>query len=167
MSGGVSLSIRAAVPADATLIFALVCELADYENLQSGVDATPEDIAGSLFCEQPRVFCEIGEWDGEPAGFVLWFFNYSSFRGRHGIYVEDLYVRPAFRGNGIGTALMQRLARHCVDQGYARFEWAVLDWNAPSIEFYRKIGATVMSEWKICRLSGPALVSFGRDGTPS
>jgi GNAT superfamily N-acetyltransferase len=156
----VSLVIRAAQPADATLIFALVCELADYENLQAEMDATPEAIAEALFAPQPRLFCDIAEWNGEAAGFAVWFLNFSTFRGRHGIYLEDIFVRPEFRGRGIGKALMARLARRCVEQGYARVEWAVLDWNAPSIAFYRSIGATVMHNWKICRLTGKALHDF-------
>jgi GNAT superfamily N-acetyltransferase len=156
----VSLVIRAAREADTALIFALVCELADYENLQGEVAATPEAIAAALFAPQPRLFCEIAEWNGEPAGFVVWFLNFSTFRGRHGLYVEDLFVRPAVRGHGIGKALMARLARHCIEQGCARLEWAVLDWNAPSIAFYKSIGAQVMDEWRICRLSGQALADF-------
>jgi GNAT superfamily N-acetyltransferase len=160
----VSLAIRAAVPADSALIFALVRELADYEKLSGDVDATPEAIAAALFAREPRLFCEIAEWNGEPAGFAVWFLNFSTFRGRHGIYVEDLFVRPAFRKRGIGKALMARLARRCVDEGWARFEWAVLDWNAPSIEFYRSIGAQVMDEWRICRLSGEALQAFANEG---
>jgi GNAT superfamily N-acetyltransferase len=160
----VSLAIRAAVPADAALIFALVRELADYEKLSGEMDATPEAIADALFAREPRLFCDIAEWNGEPAGFSVWFLNFSTFRGRHGIYVEDLFVRPAFRKRGIGKALMARLARRCVDEGWARFEWAVLDWNAPSIEFYRSIGAQVMDEWRICRLSGEALQAFANEG---
>ena len=155
-----SLAIRAAQPADSALIFALVCELADYENLQAEVDATPEEIAGALFAPQPRIYCDIAEWNGEPAGFSVWFLNFSTFRGRHGLYVEDLFVRPAFRGKGIGKALMARLARRCVDEGWARFEWAVLGWNEDSIAFYRSIGAQMMNDWKICRLSGAALHAF-------
>jgi GNAT superfamily N-acetyltransferase len=160
----VSLAIRAAVPADSALIFALVRELADYEKLSGDVDATPEAIAAALFAREPRLFCDIAEWNGEPAGFAVWFLNFSTFRGRHGIYVEDLFVRPAFRKRGIGKALMARLARRCVDEGWARFEWAVLDWNAPSFEFYRSIGAQVMDEWRICRLSGEALQAFANEG---
>jgi GNAT superfamily N-acetyltransferase len=156
----VSLLIRAARATDATLIFALVCELADYENLQGEVAATPEAIAAALFAPEPRLYCDIAEWDGEPAGFAVWFLNYSTFRGRHGLYLEDLFVRPSYRGQGIGKALMARLARHCLEQGLARFEWAVLDWNAPSIAFYKSIGAQVMDEWRICRLSGKALQDF-------
>ena len=155
-----SIAIRAAVEADTALIFALVCELADYEKLSGEVDATPERIAAALFSTPPRLFCDIAEWNGAPAGFSVWFLNFSTFRGRHGIYVEDLFVRPAFRAKGIGKALMARLAKRCVDEGWARFEWAVLDWNAPSIEFYRSIGAQVMDDWRICRLSGQALQDF-------
>jgi GNAT superfamily N-acetyltransferase len=161
----VSLTIRAAKSADSALIFALVCELADYENLQAEVDATPEEIAAALFAPQPRISCDIAEWDGEPAGFSVWFVNFSTFRGRHGLYVEDLFVRTPFRGKGIGKALMARLARRCVDEGWARFEWAVLGWNADSIAFYKSIDAQMMDDWKICRLSGPALHAFagGKD----
>ena len=159
-----SLVIRAAAPADATLIFALVCELADYENLQAEVDATPEAIAAALFAPEPRLFCHIAEWNGEPAGLAVWFLNFSTFRGRHGIYLEDIYVRPEFRGRGIGKALMVQLARRCVEAGWARVEWAVLDWNAPSIEFYKSIGAFVMDNWKICRLTGKALHDFAGAG---
>ncbi len=161
-----SLTIRPAQPADAELIFALVRELADYEKLQGEVDATPEAIAAALFAPAPRLFCDIAEWQGEAAGFAVWFLNFSTFRGRHGIYLEDLFVRPAYRGKGIGKALMRRLAQHCVERDLARFEWAVLDWNAPSIAFYQSVGAQVMDAWKICRLSGPALKSFA-NGTRS
>jgi diamine N-acetyltransferase len=159
-----SLAIRAARREDSALIFALVRELADYEKLSHDVDATEADINSALFADVPRLFCEIAEWDGQAAGFAVWFINFSTFRGRHGIYVEDIFVRPAFRGKGIGKALMSRLARRCVDLGYARFEWAVLDWNAPSIAFYKSIGAQVMDEWTICRLSGPALTAFAKEG---
>ncbi len=155
-----NLTIRAAQPADAALIFTLVRELADYEKLSNAMDASEAQIARALFCENPRVFCDIAEWQEEAAGFATWFLNFSTFRGRHGIYVEDIFVRPAFRRRGIGRALMQRLARRCLDEGFARFEWAVLDWNAPSIDFYRSIGAQVLGEWRICRLSGEALRKF-------
>ncbi len=157
MSGGASLTIRPARPADAALIFALVRELADYEKLAGEMDANEAQIANALFAEHARFFCDIAEWGGEPAGFATWFLNFSTFRGRHGLYVEDIFVRPAFRKRGIGRALMQALARRCVEQGFARFEWAVLDWNAPAIAFYRSLGAEVLSDWRICRLSGQAL----------
>jgi diamine N-acetyltransferase len=156
----VSLAIRAARPDDSALIFTLVRELADYEKLSDEVDATEEMIAAALFCDSPWLYCDIAEWEGQPAGFAVWFLNFSTFRGRHGIYLEDVFVRPQFRGRGIGKALLIRLARRCVDEGWARFEWAVLDWNAPSIAFYKSIGAQMMDEWKICRLSGPALSRF-------
>ena len=155
-----SLAIRSARPADSTLVFALVRELADYENLTAHMDATAEQIAAALFSTQPRLFCDIAEWEGEPAGFAVWFLNFSTFRGHHGIYLEDIFVRPPFRRRGIGKALLKRLAQRCLNEGYARFEWAVLDWNAPAIEFYRSLGAELMGEWRICRLSGDALKSF-------
>lgn len=164
MSGGVSLAIRAAEPADRALVFALVQELAEYEKLTAEVDATEDMIAAALFAATPRLYCDIAEWAGEPVGFAVWFLNFSTFRGRHGIYLEDIFVRPAFRGKGIGKALMARLAQRCVENGWARCEWAVLDWNAPSIAFYQSIGAQVMDAWKICRLSGDALTQFARTG---
>jgi len=156
----VSIAIRAAVPADAALIFALVRELADYEKLSSEVEATPEQIAAALFAREPRLFCDIAEWNGEPAGFSVWFLNFSTFRGRHGIFLEDIFVRPKFRRRGIGRALLRRLAARCVEQGYGLFEWAVLDWNKPALAFYRSFGAEIRNDWRICRLSGAALQAF-------
>jgi diamine N-acetyltransferase len=161
----VNVTIRAAAPGDTSSIFALVRELADYERLSHQVDAGPEQIAAALFGPQPRLFCDIAEADGQAAGFAMWFLNYSSFRGRHGLYLEDLFVRPAFRGRGLGKALMRSLAKRCVDNGYVRFEWAVLDWNTPAINFYRSIGARVLDDWRICRMTDDALVQFaGRSG---
>ena len=158
-----TLTIRAARPDDSALVFSLVRELAEYEKLSGEVDATEAQIAAALFAREPKLFCDIAEWDGAAAGFAVWFLNFSTFRGRHGIYLEDIFVRPGYRGKGIGRALMARLARRCVEQGYARVEWAVLDWNAPSIAFYQSIGAQVMDEWKICRLSGAALSRFAQE----
>jgi diamine N-acetyltransferase len=155
-----TLTIRPAQPSDAALVFSLVCELADYEKLRHEVNATPDDIAAALFAPSPRLFCDLAEWDGEPVGFAVWFLNFSTFRGRHGIYLEDVFVRPALRGRGIGTALMRQLARNFVENDYARFEWAVLDWNAPSIAFYESLGAEIKGEWKLCRMSGEALARF-------
>src|SRR5579885_1325352 len=124
-----TLSIRRAEPGDIDLVFALVCELAEYEHLTHEVAAKREDISAALFAREPRLFCDIAEWGGEPAGFSVWFLNLYNFSGRHGVYLEDVFVRPAFRGRGIGTALLKRLARHCVENDYGRFEWTVLDWN--------------------------------------
>ena len=160
-----SLVIRAAAPADSALIFALVRELADYEKLSAQVVATEEAIAAVLFAREPRVFCDIAEWNSEPAGFTIWFLNFSSFRGRHGIFLEDIFVRPKFRRRGVGRALLRRLAARCVDDGFAHFEWAVLDWNEPAIAFYRSIGADVMNDWRICRFSGKPLQDFANEGT--
>lgn len=151
------LAIRPAAPADAGLVMSFVRELAEYERLSHVVEATEFDIARDLFGPAPRIFCDIAEVAGEPVGFALWFYNYSTFKGRHGIYLEDLYVRPAARGQGAGKALLQRLARRCVDEQLGRLEWAVLDWNAPSIGFYDALGAEAMKEWIVRRLSGEAL----------
>jgi GNAT superfamily N-acetyltransferase len=114
-------------------------------------------ITAALFGPNPRVFCDIAEWEDEPAGFALWFYSFSTFRGRHGIYLEDLFVRPAFRGRGLGKALLARLARRCAEEGLARLEWGVLDWNEPSIAFYRSLGAIAMDGWTKNRLDGEAL----------
>jgi GNAT superfamily N-acetyltransferase len=152
-----SFTIRAAVPSDSDLIFAFIRELAEYEKLLDRVDATVGDIARDLFGPSPRVFCDIAEADGAPAGFALWFYNYSTFRGRHGIYLEDLFVRPALRGKGIGKALLANLAKRAVAENCSRVEWSVLDWNEPSIAFYKSLGAVPMDEWTIFRLSEGAL----------
>lgn len=160
-----SVTIRPARPADASLIYALVRELAEYERLSHDVDSSEQQIAAALFGPQPGVFCDLAEWNGEPVGFALWFLNFSTFRGRHGLYLEDIFVRPALRGKGIGKTLMRNLARRCVERGYARFEWTVLDWNEPSIAFYRSIGANLLDDWRVCRMSGEALVNFAGQGT--
>jgi diamine N-acetyltransferase len=110
-----------------------------------------------LFGSDPRLFCAIAEWNGEPVGFAVWFLNFSTFSGRHGIYLEDLYVRPSHRGKGLGKALLVYLAKECVDNGWSRLQWAVLDWNAPSIAFYQSLGAAMLDDWTLCRVSGPAL----------
>jgi GNAT superfamily N-acetyltransferase len=160
------MAIRPACPGEAGLVLSFVRELAQYEHLLDAVDATEAMIDAALFGSNPRVFCDIAEWDGEPAGFALWFANFSSFRGRHGLYLEDLFVWPAFRRRGIGSALFRHLARRCVAQGWTRFEWAVLDWNEPSIAFYRSLGAELMQEWTICRLAGDALARLGAAEKP-
>jgi len=121
------------------------------------VEATEADIAGSLFGPNPRLFCDIAEADGTPVGFAVWFYNYSTFTGRHGIWLEDLFVNPEARGLGAGKALLRRLAERCRDEGLTRLEWSVLDWNAPSIAFYDSLGASAKTEWITRRLSGEAL----------
>jgi GNAT superfamily N-acetyltransferase len=157
-----SLIIRPARSGEAGLVLQFVRELAEYEKLDHEVEATEAMIDAALFGPGPRVFCDIAEWAGEPVGNALWFLNFSTFSGRSGIYLEDLFVRPAFRGRGIGKALMVHLAQRCVSEGWARFEWSVLDWNAPSIAFYQSIGAQLKDEWTICRVSGAALSRLAR-----
>ena len=160
-----SLHIRRARPGEAGLVLSLVRELAEYEKLLHEVDATEAMIGAALFEANPRLFCDIAEWGGEPVGFAVWFVNYSTFSGRHGIYLEDLFVRPAHRGKGIGKALLVHLARECEANGWSRLQWAVLNWNTPSIEFYKSLGATLMDEWTICRVTGPALAALAK-GAP-
>jgi GNAT superfamily N-acetyltransferase len=155
-----SLAIRRAGPDDIGAVFALIRELADYEKLTHEVEATEADIAGALFPDTPRLFCELAEWNGEVTGFAAWFINFSTFAGRPGIYLEDLFVRPAFRRNGIGQALLGHLARTCVNNGWARLQWSVLDWNTPSITFYKSLGAELMDDWTLCKVTGTALADL-------
>jgi GNAT superfamily N-acetyltransferase len=157
-----SLLIRRARPDEAGLVLSLVCELADYEKLLHEVEATEAMIGAALFGSNPRLFCDIAEWNGEVAGFAVWFINFSTFSGRSGIYLEDLFVRPARRGNGIGKALLSHLAKECLANGWSRLQWSVLDWNTPSIEFYQSLGAQLMDEWTVCRLGGPALIALAQ-----
>ena len=152
-----TLAIRPARPGEAALVLAFVRELAEYEKLSHEVAATEAMIDAALFGAQPRVFCDIAEWDGAPVGFALWFPDFSTFSGRTGIYLEDLFVRPAHRGNGIGKALMANLTRRCAMNGWSRLQWAVLDWNTPSIAFYKSLGAVLLDEWTGVRISGEAL----------
>ncbi|MGJ4930251.1 N-acetyltransferase family protein [Bradyrhizobium sp. HKCCYLS2038] len=152
-----SLSIRRASPSDIGVVFALINELAEYEKLAHEVTASEADIAAALFCDHPTLFCDVAEWNGEVAGFAVWFVNFSTFAGKPGLYLEDLFVRPAFRRNGIGQALLGHLARTCVAEGWARLQWSVLDWNAPSITFYKSLGAELMDDWTLCKVTGEAL----------
>jgi GNAT superfamily N-acetyltransferase len=152
-----SLTIRPAHPGEAGLVLQFVRELAEYEKLTHEVEATEAMLDAALFGDNPRVFCDFAEWDGEVAGFAFWFPNFSTFSGRAGIYLEDLFVRPAHRGRGIGKALMVHLAKRCVAEGWTHFQWAVLDWNAPSIAFYKSLGAVLKDEWTGVRISGEAL----------
>ncbi|WP_293677135.1 GNAT family N-acetyltransferase [uncultured Phenylobacterium sp.] len=155
-----SVSIRVATVGDAPLILEFIRELAEYERLLHEVEATEADVRRDLFGENPRCFCEIAEHHGEPVGFALWFYNYSTFRARAGIYLEDLFVRPEARGVGAGKALLRRLAQRCVEADLGRLEWAVLNWNAPSIAFYDSLGAGKMDDWTVRRLDGAALAAL-------
>ena len=148
--------VRPATPDDVGLILSLIRELAKFERALHEVHATEESLRSTLFAERPAAFCHIAEYDGQAAGFALWFLNYSTWLGGHGLYLEDLYVRKQFRGEGIGTALLAGLARICVDRGYPRLEWWVLDWN-PARGFYESIGANALTEWIPYRLTGEAL----------
>jgi len=151
------LSIRAARPGDASLVLGFIRALAAYEKLLDEVTASEADLARDLFGPAPKVFCEIAEWAGQPVGFALWFYTYSTFQGRHGIWLEDLFVDPALRGKGIGKALLVHLAQRCVAENLGRFEWWVLDWNEPSINFYRRQGGVLQDDWTKVRIAGPAL----------
>jgi GNAT superfamily N-acetyltransferase len=151
------MTIRAARLDDVDEILALIYELAVYEKAPEEAKATREQIIESFFCENPKVFCELVEVDGEIAGCAIWFLNYSTWLGKHGIYLEDLFVRPQYRGKGFGKALLKYLASICDERGYGRFQWWVLDWNEPSIEFYKSLGAVAMDEWTVYRVSGNPL----------
>ncbi|MCX5438107.1 GNAT family N-acetyltransferase [Streptomyces sp. NBC_00569] len=155
--------IRTATPADVPVIHAMVRELADYEKALHEARATEEQLREALFGERPAAFAHIAEDDTtlEPVGFCLWFLNFSTWRGVHGIYLEDLYVRPEARGGGHGKALLTELARICVERGYERLEWSVLDWNEPSINFYKALGAAPQDEWTVYRLTDEALARLG------
>ena len=152
-----SLAIRPARAGEAGLVLEFIRELAEYEKLLDQVAATEAIVAEFLFGANPRVFCDIAEWNGAPAGFAIWFYNFSTFLGRGGIYLEDLYVRPAHRGRGIGKALLVHLAKRCRSENLGRLDWAVLDWNAPSIAFYEGLGAVRGEGWHNYRLAGDAL----------
>ncbi len=157
------LIIRRAQREDAALVLEFIIKLAEYERLNDEVSATEHDIAQHLFGDAPKVFCEIAEMDGEPIGFALWFYTFSTFQGRHGIWLEDLYVEPEARGNGAGKALLKHLARRCRDEGLGRLSWWVLNWNEPAIDFYKAHGAVMHDEWTVCRVSGPELTTLAED----
>lgn len=152
-----SCKIREAAPGDEQIILRFIRELAVYEKLEHEVVATTDHIKRTLFADQPKAFALIAESDGAPCGFALYFFNYSTFLGRHGIYLEDLYVTPDQRGAGIGKALLARLARIATENDCGRLEWWVLDWNEPSIAFYKSLGAEAMDDWTVFRMTGDAL----------
>jgi len=155
--------IRPATTDDVPAIHALVRELADYERALADAQATEEQLHAALFGPHPAAFAHIAEDDttGSVVGFALWFLNFSTWKGVHGLYLEDLYVRPQARGGGHGKALLTELARICVRRGYGRLEWSVLDWNEPSIGFYKSLGAVPMDEWTVFRLTGEPLAVLG------
>ncbi|MEX1096627.1 MAG: GNAT family N-acetyltransferase [Planctomycetales bacterium] len=157
-------SLRAAIPADVPVVLALIRELAEYERLPHEVAATEESLRETLFGARPSAEALLAEADGEVAGFAVFFHNYSTFVGRPGLYLEDLYVRPQFRRRGIGRAFFRALARLAVERGGGRLEWSVLDWNEPAIAFYRSLGATPMSDWTVQRLAGTALEALAAEG---
>ena len=158
--------IRRAAPSDVADIYRLIRALAEYERSLDSVTGTEEELRQSLFGAQPAVFAHVAEHEGQVVGFALWFLNYSTWTGRHGIYLEDLYVTPALRRSGLGRALLAELAAICVRRGYARLEWNVLDWNAPSLAFYEAIGARNLETWRPHRLSGPALSALAARAQP-
>lgn len=156
------MEIRRALESDLEVIATLIRELASYERALELAQATTQQLRESFFGDSPQVFCELIEDDGgDVVGFAVWFLNYSTWTGTHGIYLEDLFVEPTSRGHGYGKALLVHLAQECVRRGYARLQWSVLDWNTPSIEFYESLGARAQDEWTVYRLSGPALETVG------
>ena len=166
------MSVRPVRPADVPAVLGMVRELAAYERAEHEALMTEGQLHTALFGESPALFGHVAtaddtaDDDGEPAGFALWFLTFSTWRGTHGIHLEDLYVRPGHRGSGLGRELLRTLAGLCVDRGLARLEWSVLDWNTPSIEFYRAAGAVPMDEWTVYRLTDAALASFAADRRP-
>jgi len=163
--------LRPAEPRDVPAIVALIVELAEFEQLAHLVRATPEKLLPQLFGDKPVAECVVAEVAGDPAtaqageivAFALYFSNFSTFLAQPGLYLEDLYVRPPYRGSGLGRALLRHLGRLAVARGCGRFEWSVLDWNVDAIGFYQRMGATVMPDWRICRVSGAALQAFAGD----
>ncbi|WP_333822701.1 GNAT family N-acetyltransferase [Pinisolibacter sp.] len=156
-----TVAIRSARPGEAGLVLSFVKALAAYEDLSHAVAATEAALDRALFGPAPRVFCDLAEVDGVAVGFALWFHSYSTFQGAAGIYIEDLFVLPEARGHGVGKALVVHLARRCRDEGLGRLHWAVLDWNAPAIAFYRSLGAVMRDEWRAMGLTGAALEKLG------
>lgn len=154
-------TIRPIEPGDVAAVVGLVHELAEYERAAEYCTLTVSELSTALFGERPALFGHVAEADGEVVGCALWFLNFSTWRGVHGIYLEDLYVRPEHRGRGLGRALLVALAQECIRRGFARLEWAVLDWNEPSIGFYRSLGAEPQEEWTVYRLDGEALGRLG------
>ena len=154
--------IRSARREEVGIVLQLIHDLALYEKAPHKVEATEAELLETIFVENARVFCDVVVVDGEIVGMVIWFLNYSTWQGKHGIYLEDLFVKSNYRGHGYGKALLEHLAKICVEKGYGRFQWSVLDWNTPAIEFYRSLGAEAMDEWVVYVVSGNALDHLGR-----
>jgi GNAT superfamily N-acetyltransferase len=152
--------IRPATEADVPFIYQLIRGLAEYERSLPEVTGTQQQLHEALMAPAPAVFAHVAEHEGQVAGFALWFLNFSTWQCRHGIYLEDLYVRPELRGHGYGRQLLTELAALCAERGYGRLDWAVLDWNEPSIGFYRSLGAVALDDWKTFRLTGQALATL-------
>jgi GNAT superfamily N-acetyltransferase len=162
------VSVRPVRPDDVPSVVALVRELADYKKALHEVRLTEQQLTAALFGDAPALYGHVADLDGEVVGIALWFLNFSTWRGTHGIYLEDLYVSPQHRGSGLGKELLRTLAEVCVERGYSRLEWSVLDWNTPSIDFYKAHGAVAMDEWTVFRLTDSALTAFaGERRTPS
>ena len=158
------MTVRRVQPDDVPTVLRLVRELAAYEKAEHEALMTADQLHGALFDEAPALFGHVAlADDGGIAGFALWFLNFSTWRGTHGVYLEDLYVSPDHRGTGLGRELLRTLAEECVDRGFSRLEWSVLDWNTPSIDFYRAAGALPMNEWTVFRLTGDTLSTFAAD----
>jgi GNAT superfamily N-acetyltransferase len=155
------LKIRPAKREEVGEVLQLIQDLATYEKAPEQVEASKEDLLNTIFVKDPRVFCDLVEVDGQVAGMAIWFLNYSTWQAKHGIYLEDIFIKPEYRGRGYGKALLKHLAKICDEKGYGRLQWWVLDWNSPAIEFYKSFGAEAMDEWTVYRTSGQALKDLG------
>jgi GNAT superfamily N-acetyltransferase len=155
------LIIRPAKSEEVGEVLQLIQDLATYEKAPEQVEASEKDLLNTIFASDPRVFCDLVEVDGQIAGMAIWFLNYSTWQAKHGIYLEDLFIKPEYRGRGYGKALLKHLAKICDEKGYGRLQWWVLDWNSPAIEFYKSLGAEAMDEWTVYRTSGKALKDLG------
>ncbi len=155
------MKIRPAKSEEVGEVLQLIQDLATDEKAPEQVEASKEDLLNTIFVKDPRVFCDLVEVDGRVAGMAIWFLNYSTWQAKHGIYLEDLFIKPEYRGRGYGKALLKHLAKICDEKGYGRLQWWVLDWNSPAIEFYKSFGAEAMDEWTVYRTSGQALKDLG------
>ena len=156
------MKIRPARKEEVGIVLQLIHDLAHYEKAPNEVEATEKELLATIFIDNPKVFCDVVDVDGEIVGMAIWFLNYSTWQGKHGIYLEDLFIKPEYRGHGYGKALLKHLAKICDEKGYGRFQWWVLDWNSPAIEFYRSLGAVAMDEWTVYRVSGEPLTSLAK-----